>query len=211
MQMGDGDTLNERLHEAILNGLGANDPADAWDKLKGRLRRDVYATDSEVVNGRDVVSALTAGSLENEIQQIIHLCSDIDNGFILLRNACKSFRSSIYRKEAESILQAIAKQLPNQPAFRTDAAPIAPTIFVDMTWIDDINQASYAQARHVVEAMSRPGEPLADDEQVEQFLCIRESQDSMIALKKILENKNQSVVDEFRNRLKIPDPGDPHH
>lgn len=211
MQASDGGTLNERLHQAILNGLGTDDPVAAWEKLKAGLRRDCFATDSEVVNGRDVISALQDGSLEREIQQIIDLCSDFDNGFILLRNACKIFRSSIYRKEAEFILQAIAKQLPNQPAFRTDLALIAPRVFVDLTWIDDLNQASYAQARHVIEAMARPGEPLADDDQVEQFLCILASQDSKSSLKQLLENKNQSVVDEFRYRLKMSVPGDPNH
>ena len=116
MQVSDGDTLNERLHQAILNGLGTDDPEAAWAKFKAGLRRDSYSIDSEVLNGRDVVSALKPGSLESQIQQIIDLCSDFDNGFVLLRSACKIFRSSMYRREAESSLIAYANELPNQQA-----------------------------------------------------------------------------------------------
>jgi hypothetical protein len=115
-QLGDWGALNERLHQAILYGLGTDDPEAAWAKFKAGLRRDSYSIDSEVLNGRDVVSALKPGSLEREIQQIIDLCSDFDNGFVLLRNACKIFRSSIYRIEAESSLIAYANELPNQQA-----------------------------------------------------------------------------------------------
>jgi hypothetical protein len=116
-QLGDWNALNERLRQAILNGLGTADPEDAWAKFKAGLRRDNYTIDSEVLNGKDVIFALKTGSLESQIQQIIDLCSDIDNGFILLRNACKIFRSSIYRRQVENNLQALAKELPNQHAY----------------------------------------------------------------------------------------------
>ena len=201
MQTSDGGTLNERLYQAILNGLGTDDPVVAWEKLKAVLRQDRYGTDIEMVNGKNVISALTTGSLEKEIQQIINLCSDFDNGFVLLRNACKSFRSLIYRKEAENILQIIAEQLPNQPAYRTHLMPIAPMVFVDLTWIDDLNQTSFKPARHVVEAMSRPAEPLALDDIARQFLYMLPHEDFKSALKQILGNKSQGVVDDFQRQL----------
>ena len=203
MQTSDGGTLNERLNQAILNGLGTDDPVVAWEKLKAVLRQDRYGTDIEMVNGKNVISALTTGSLEKEIQQIINLCSDFDNGFVLLRNACKIFRSLIYRKEAENILQIIAEQLPNQPAFRTHLMPIAPMVFVDLTWIDDLNQTSFKPARRVVEAMSRPGEPLALDDIAKQFLDMLPYEDFKSALKQILGNKPKSVIDDFQKQLTI--------
>ena len=209
--MGDKFVLHDTLCKAILAGLGVNRQT-AWDQVKTLLSRISTPADNAKTSGQDIVDALITGSIEQECSRTIDLCSEYDDGLVLLRNACdQTFRSHKAKRELASSLQEYAREFENQPYFSDFFASMASQSDIDLTWIDDINQASYAQARHVVEAMSRPGEPLADDEQVEQFLCIRESQDSMIALKKILENKNQSVVDEFQNRLKIPDTGDPHH
>ena len=115
-KLGDWGSLHAQLHQAILNGLGTVDPQATWVRYKAEISRDSYSIDGEVLNGRDVLSHLTPGSLDREIQQIIDICSDFDDAFVLLRNACKIFRSSFYRREFESSLLAYAKELPNQQA-----------------------------------------------------------------------------------------------
>jgi hypothetical protein len=214
--MSDETNLHSCLRKTILNGLGL-DRQTAWDQIKTLLSRTtIPVDDGDETSGQDICDELITGSINQECSRMIDLCSEYDNGLVLLRNVCcQVFRSQKAKKDFESSLRDYAQDCSRRLVSRQDfsgyTVSIANQNDVDQNWIDDLNQASYAQARHVVEAMSRPGEPLADDDQVEQFLCIGVSQDSKSSLKKILENKNQSVVDEFRNRLTISDPGDPQH
>lgn len=214
--MDDEINLHSCLRKTILNGLGLNRQT-AWDQIKALLSQStIPVDDGDETSGQDISNALITGSIDEECIRMINTCSEYDNGLVLLRNVCcQVFRSQKAKKDFESSLRDYAQDCNRRKVSRQDfsgyIATMASPSDIDLTWIDEINQASYSQARHVVEAMSRPGEPLADDDQVEQFLCIRASQDSNSALKQLLESKNQSVVDEFRNRLKISALGDPQH
>jgi hypothetical protein len=114
IQRSDQCVLNKQLYDAILNGLGVADPVSVWQKLKKAIRRDRFVSVDDEVNGRDVLIGLMPGSLDQEIQQLIDLCSDIDNGFVLLRESFKTFPSTACRSNAETCLQAYAISLPNQ-------------------------------------------------------------------------------------------------
>jgi len=108
-------TLNDDLHRAILNGLGA-DPSSAWDRLKAKLGRASTSADGDVIHGKDILFGLKTASPEDEVQLVIDLCCDTDNGLLLLDQAVEVFRSSKSRMEARSCLHALAKMLPNQQA-----------------------------------------------------------------------------------------------
>ena len=179
--MDDEINLHSCLRKTILNGLGLNRQT-AWDQIKALLSQStIPVDDGDETSGQDISNALITGSIDEEY----------DNGLVLLRNVCcQVFRSQKAKKDFESSLRNYAQDCNRRKVSRQDfsgyIATMASPSDIDLTWIDEINQASYSHARHVVEAMSRPGEPLADDDQVEQFLCIRASQDSNSALKQLL-------------------------
>jgi hypothetical protein len=203
-QMGDKAALHGVLRKAILEGLGLNRQM-AWDQVKTLLSRISTSVDEAETRGQDIVDALITGSIEQECSRIIDLCSEYDDGLVLLRNACsQTFRSHKAKRVLESSMQNYAREFVNQPFFDGIYASLASQSHIDLTWIDGLNQTSFAQAKRIVKVMSRPGEPLYDDDKVEQFLYMRSSMDVKSVLKQILGNKSQSVVDLFRRRLYTP-------
>ncbi len=111
------ESLNDQLHQAILNGLGTGDPTAAWEKVKACVFRCSYEVEGDHIQGKAVIVGLKPASLEGEVQQVIDLCRDIDNGFMLLDTCFKTFRSSMAKIEAKSCLGSYASWLPNQQCY----------------------------------------------------------------------------------------------
>jgi len=108
------ESLNDQLHQAILNGLGSGDPTAAWEKVKACVFRCSHEVEGDYIQGRAVIAGLKPASLEGEVQQVIDLCRDIDNGFMLLDTCFNTFRSSMAKKQAQSCLCSYASWLSNQ-------------------------------------------------------------------------------------------------
>lgn len=111
------ESLNDQLHQAILNGLGTGDPTAAWEKVKACVSRCSYEVEGDHIQGRAVINGLKPASLEGEVQQVIDLCRDIDNGFKLLDTCFKTFRSSMAKNKAKSCLWSYASWLHNQQCY----------------------------------------------------------------------------------------------
>ncbi len=205
--MSDQDSSKEKLHHVILEGLGSHDLRDAWDKFKTRLEREEFVFDEERARGRDIIVALQGKSIEGELWNIINLCSDTDNGLVLLKRACSIFRSTICRRNAEMILRDIAKNLMNQPAFNQDETFLNIPSEVDLTWVDQLDATACAKASRIVQELSRVGEPFYDNKVVEQLLLSQppQPQEIKILLKQLLESRAPDVVDQFRARLTSAD------
>jgi hypothetical protein len=200
-QMGEKTNLHAVLCTAILEGLG-KDPQKRWDNVKSRLSQESTTVDDAKTSGRDIVVELTPGSVVDEINRLIILCTDYDDGLFLLKNACDNiFPSHTCKKKLGSSIQIYAIGFDNQPYFKSLIASLASQNHIEFPWIDDLDQTSFEPARRVVGAMSRPAEPLALDDKARQFLHMLPHEDFKSALKQILGNKSQGVIDEFRKQL----------
>lgn len=208
--MSDQDSPKEQLHHAILEGLGSHDLSGAWENFKKRLGREEFVFDEERARGRDIIVALHLKSIEDELREIIDLCTDTDNGLMLLKNACSIFRSTIYRRNAHKILHNIAKNLLNQPALAQDESFLSISSGVDLIWVDALDDETCAKASRIMQELSRVGEPFYANELVEQLLIPRSLQEIKILLKQLLESRPSDVVDQFRGRLTSADSESPN-
>jgi hypothetical protein len=198
--------LNNQLKQAIKRGLGMNDPGRTWIRLKKELGKDCISSADEVIHGIDILTELQAGSLEEEIQTMIDLCSDRDNGLFFLKNACRCFRSSILRKEAESSLQAYARILPNQLLFRTDCAPIISQSDHKLIWINDLDHADIDKAKRVAEDMFRQAIPVDSRNRLDQFLSSATPHESKVCLERLLSGVSPFEADKFEQQIKMTQP-----
>ena len=200
--MGDKNKLHDDLCNAILKGLG-DYPDSRWNNIKSRLRKVNTDTDFGVTSGQTIVEELIIPSnIKDQVYNLINLCTEYDDGLFLLKIACVNiFPSGFDRITFESSIQEYALEFDNQPNLKNSFASLVSQNHIDLTWIDDLNQTSFEPARRVVEAMSRPAEPLALDDIARQFLQMLPHEDFKSALKQILGNKSQGVVDDFRRQL----------
>jgi|688.fasta_scaffold178782_2 hypothetical protein len=200
--MGDKNKFHDDLCNAILNGLG--DYADSrWNNIKSRLRKANTDTDFGVTRGQTIVEELIIPcNIKDQVHNLINLCTEYDDGLFLLKNACVNiFPSGIDSSTFESSILEYALEFDNQPKLKNSFASLVSQNHIDLTWLDDLNQTSFEPARRVVGNMSRPAEPLALDDKARQFLHMLPHEDFKSALKQILGNKSQGVVDEFRKQL----------
>ncbi|MFN6343032.1 MAG: hypothetical protein ACK4V5_00420 [Cyanobium sp.] len=107
-------SLHDQLCDAILIGLGSSSQEAEWNRLKNKLSGDSCPCDDETTSGQDIISDLRPGSIKDQAWQMISLCSDYDNGLLLLNRAFTCFRSRQYRNNASEILCSIAVGLSNQ-------------------------------------------------------------------------------------------------
>jgi len=203
--MGDKNQLRDVLYRAIIKGLG-DYPDSRWNNIKSWLRKANTFTYFGVTNGQTIVEDLiTTCNIKDQVYNLINLCTEYDDGLFLLKNACINiFPSRIDGSKLESSIRKYAQEFDNQPQLKNPFASLVSQNHIDLTWIDDLNQTSFEPAKRVVGDMSRPAEPLALDDKARQFLDMLPHEDFKSALKQILGNKSQGVVDDFRKQLYNP-------
>lgn len=201
--MADQDSLQFNLSKAIINGLGSN-PSNTWDRVKDYLRTDtIFTIDSKICGSEIIIKLRTNNIIEDECRDLIYLCSDHDNGLVLLKNACKSvFPSKQRYSEFEILIKELAFQLDNQTAFSQSMLDSFAQINDELAWIDfPDNVVTDLQLRHTLYSMTRPGEPLADDTIALQYLTGGQVLDYRFVLKQLLKDRSSSVKAECQKLL----------
>jgi len=202
--MVDQDSLQSNLLKAIIHALGSNQ-SNTWERVKDYLRTDAISTIDCRTCGSEIITKIrTNNIIDDECRDLIYLCSDHDNGLVLLKNACKSaFPSKQRYNEFEILIRELAFQLDNQTAFGQSMLDSFAQINDELAWIDfPDNVVTDLQLRHTLCSMTRPGEPFADDIIALQYLTGGQVLDHRFVLKQLLKDRPSSVIVECQKLLK---------
>ncbi len=122
MPMEEQGSLHDQLCDAILSGLGSYSRETEWNRFKEKLSGDSCPCDDETTFGQHIIDDLKPGPIKDQVSQMISLCSDYDNGLLLLKRAFVRFRSKQNRNNASEILCSIAVGLSNQTVLHSETA-----------------------------------------------------------------------------------------